>query len=333
MFVRENWDIFKLLNELNNSGEKELYFDWNNYTDESLGKISNMLKTIDSLKDKYTVIVRFNKVNEAELTNILNLSNTNVKIIIDNYTYSLDEFKLLNKKLNNLIKDIELNDSPYEKYSKIYDIVRKYKEYKIIDQSNVKSIREAINNKSRSDNLKYILENKYMDCRGFSNLLQTLLNKCGIESYTFGFNVTLPNGIHGGHDRVMINLDDDKYNIHGIFISDPTWDSESKDNELKYSLLPFSSMQDPMYEECKEYLLFSARTDDELIHNLTLLKNNPKLYQDMTKEIITLVNRIDRKESAKLKTIDTNQFYSELEDYILTKNNTNKNHIGSSYGK
>ena len=35
------------------------------------------------------------------------------------------------------------------------------------------------------------------------------------------------NGV--GHSRTLLHLDDDKYNIHGLFTLDATWDSSRKE--------------------------------------------------------------------------------------------------------
>lgn len=323
MFIKEEWSIIELVKHIRESEEKELYFNWENYTDENLKKMSDMLNEIDSLDENYTVIIGFNKVREAELSGALNLSKINVRISLDMYTYSLEEFNLMNDQLNKIIKDIKPDSSPFEKYTQIYNIVRNYKEYKVIDQSNVTDFRQLINNKNQSANLKYILDGEYMDCHGFSVLLQTLLNKCDIESYDFGFKVNLPDGTKAGHSRVIVNLDDDKYDIHGLFISDPTWDSQNKADELEFFLLPIESMREPVYDECKETLLFDATTEEEFSNNITTFQTCLDDPNKLTTAVITMVNRIDRKESAKLKTMEADQIYSELEQYILTRSNTN----------
>lgn len=37
-----------------------------------------------------------------------------------------------------------------------------------------------------------------------------------------------------GHDSIAVYLNDDKYNIHGIFAIDPTWDSKQNEKDTTY---------------------------------------------------------------------------------------------------
>ena len=69
-----------------------------------------------------------------------------------------------------------------------------------------------------------------MVCLGYSNLLVDLLRRVGISdcipvsvvAMPFGstFSYAFPN-----HSRVSVYIKDDKYDIEGIFMADPTWDS------------------------------------------------------------------------------------------------------------
>ena len=46
-----------------------------------------------------------------------------------------------------------------------------------------------------------------------------------------------------GHERVIVNLDDDVYGIHGLYISDPTRDNNKDHNYLNNAILTFDKMQ------------------------------------------------------------------------------------------
>ena len=92
--------------------------------------------------------------------------------------------------------------------------------------------------KSRA--LRYILDNEYMVCVGYAKLLVELLDKVGIDatllsvevdtSYDDGFTLDEKIVEASGHKRAIISIDDNKYNLHGLYISDPTWDNSQKDN-------------------------------------------------------------------------------------------------------
>ena len=59
------------------------------------------------------------------------------------------------------------------------------------------------------------------------NIVITILKKLGHKIEEFPLD-----SLDGskGHSRVIIKLDDDKYDIHGIFESDPTWASKSAED-------------------------------------------------------------------------------------------------------
>ena len=47
---------------------------------------------------------------------------------------------------------------------------------------------------------------------------------------------------YGGHARCMVSIDDDKYDVHGLYISDPTWDNKLTENRLNYALMTASKI-------------------------------------------------------------------------------------------
>ena len=134
------------------------------------------------------------------------------------------------------------NLSPLEKYIAVYNIVKNFKPYK-----------ENTENPEYSRYLRYILDNDYMVCAGYANLLEVLLDKVGIStqhlsvsvdtSYKKGFTLEEKPVEYAGHARVIVNLDDDKYNIHGLYMSDPTWDNNLQNNYLNHAIMTFDKMQ------------------------------------------------------------------------------------------
>ena len=76
------------------------------------------------------------------------------------------------------------------------------------------------------------INNDDIVCMGYANIYSAILNKLGIKCET----ITL-NGINeeeAGHARNLLKIDDDKYNVHGLFISDPTFDSRDKNDRTKW---------------------------------------------------------------------------------------------------
>ena len=202
--------------------------------------VINRLKEINR---NYTVRIKVTNRQLLKESNILRLLPKNINLNIDNddYIYNLNEYKLEEKKLDDMISKIRnANLSPLETYLAVYDTVKKYKPYK-----------ESDNNPNESRKLKYILSdnNPYIVCAGFSKLLTELLNKVNIPSkhisvmidtsYEKGMTVEEKVISYAKHARNLIKLDDDKYNIHGYYLADSTWDNNTKYDLFINSILTF----------------------------------------------------------------------------------------------
>jgi len=112
------------------------------------------------------------------------------------------------------VKGLEL--SPLEEVIYVFDQIRQREYSEELDGESYEKSRGL------SD---IILGNKIV-CAGYSNLYITILKN-------LGHNITelpLDSDINKGHSRVIIKLDDDKYDIHGIFASDPTWSSKDEED-------------------------------------------------------------------------------------------------------
>lgn len=92
---------------------------------------------------------------------------------------TLDNFFESEKKLWQLVGNTK-NLSPFEKFIYDYNTTKKYKQY-----------RENKEAPSASRNLYSILDNEYMVCVGYSNLLGDLLDKEDIPSIDHGVSVDI----------------------------------------------------------------------------------------------------------------------------------------------
>lgn len=140
-----------------------------------------------------------------------------IKFYSDSYKkLSVAEIIKMNKLLDLCVQDIKLSDmSPYEKYIAVYNIVKSFKKYRIFEDSNYKDL--IYTDDSRSVYL--ILNNLYMVCDGYSKLLETLLERVGIN------NISLES-VKLNHALNYVNLVDEKYKINGFYICDVTNDNE-----------------------------------------------------------------------------------------------------------
>lgn len=105
------------------------------------------------------------------------------------------------------------NLSPIEKLMIAYDIV-KSKSYKISSNENLNGLPHEV------------LFGDFISCRGYCNLLIELLDSEGIKIANQSLNVfDKEKSIVDYHARCSVLLDDDKYNVHGLFVVSPTEDS------------------------------------------------------------------------------------------------------------
>lgn len=99
----------------------------------------------------------------------------------------------------------------------------------VSDQIRQREYSEELDGESyeKSRGLSDIILGNNIVCAGYSNLYITILKKLGHKIEEFPLD-----SLDGskGHSRVIIKVDDDKYDIHGIFESDPTWASKSAED-------------------------------------------------------------------------------------------------------
>ena len=217
-----------------------------NDEDKYLNSIFELLKKIDNLDKKFIFKITIKKRSKLEkYLKEYNLKNIKICIINDLYEYSYNEYIEEEKILDSIIMPIKkANLSPIEKFIAVYNIVKNFKPYK-----------ENNKDKEQSRYLRYILYNDYIVCVGFSNLLECLLDKVGIKakrvgvevdtSYDDGFNSNKPEEKvvdFSGHERVIVDIDDDKYNVHGLYMTDPTWDNDLNKDYLNHALMTFDNM-------------------------------------------------------------------------------------------
>ena len=136
---------------------------------------------------------------------------------------TLKELIEMYNKLLTLIKDVkDKNYSPAEKLFYAYNIVK----------SRIYKKEEKHEDETISRNLAEILKCKKIVCEGFANFLLGLCDVLEIPTEKIIW-------IHkskrkAGHDTVAVYLNDEKYNIHGIYAIDPTWDSKENEKDTTY---------------------------------------------------------------------------------------------------
>lgn len=203
--------------------------------------LKNILAILATHNKKYNISIEVENREFLRQSELLNNLPSNINLIIENdlTQYDVETYLQEESKLAKLILPIRhANLSPLEKYLAIYNIVKQFKPYKENNQ-----------NPNESRYLRYILDNEYIVCVGFAKLLKNLLDKVGIPSYEISATVDISydNGFtmeeiplnHSGHARNMIKIDDDKYNVHGVYLADATWDNTMDSDIYLNSLMTF----------------------------------------------------------------------------------------------
>lgn len=142
------------------------------------------------------------------------------------YNAPYKEFCDLKETIKKYRSMIRKCTSPLEKLMCAYDIIKAFRYEEAEDKSN-----------SRTPH-KIISSGKIV-CIGYTAILEEMLNGIdeNITASLFGMacyekdNKTL----RGYHSRMLVRVDDDKYNVHGVYVLDPTRDSyhESYNNKYK----------------------------------------------------------------------------------------------------
>ena len=104
------------------------------------------------------------------------------------------------------------NLSPLEKIMYAYDLMKSYK------------YNETSKHSSTSRNIPEIIRSGEIVCIGYSTFFKQLLFELGIEAQVIDVTIK-ENERDEYHARNIVHVDDDKYNVHGDFVFDSTWDS------------------------------------------------------------------------------------------------------------
>ena len=112
-----------------------------------------------------------------------------------------------------------------------------------------------------------------------------MLDKVGIKSYKYSVDtdVSYDNGFTveekpidlSGHARLIVDIKDPKYNVDGIYVTDPTWDNFLEADYYNHALMSFdkTSMEKRYFKLTNEDLLLNCKSKKEYIDKVNLLLN------------------------------------------------------------
>ena len=148
--------------------------------------------------------------------------------------YTLEELIQADTTLDLLINKINQSGlSQFEKYLYIYTYLanKRFKKEDVVGEEDYKP-RDVIS----------VMISDYIVCEGYARLMKYLCDNVGITCIcqTLAINQGLEK-----HMNNLIYLDDDKYNIHGLYYSDVTWDNIGNDgqyNTFAFCLIPIDDV-------------------------------------------------------------------------------------------
>lgn len=215
----------KLLEEygISNDTLLRLKFNENNEVEElfynGIEDISKLREIVSRIEKKTKIHKIVLKCENKTYENAYYLNSIAKKYPVeinygDLHNCTVEEFLAMRETLDFFNDLVQANNlSPAEILMYAYDIMKtfRYKENK--------------EDKDKSRYLHNIVMTDYIVCVGYAKFMEQILKENNIKAVEVGVTCDLGNGEHGGHARNLVYLDDDKYDIHGIYAIDATWDS------------------------------------------------------------------------------------------------------------
>lgn len=135
----------------------------------------------------------------------------------------IKEYKSTIDAIDDIVKTInKYNLSPLEKIMYAYDLVR--------DRVYTKESENESNIVSRD--LSSVLFGDKIVCAGYVAIYNAVLKNLGIS--VMDYIIARKDNNKKGHIRSLVYVNDKKYNVNGIFLFDPTWDSKKYEGDKSY---------------------------------------------------------------------------------------------------
>lgn len=150
---------------------------------------------LDKLSEEFYLNVKFSPIDKGSY---------------EDYRGLVESMKYYKK----IITDYDL--SPVERLTFAYDLVKSF------------TYKESPNEKNESRNPYKIIRSGNIVCAGYTALLEEIMSNIDDKVSIRDFGVSCYNKdgtLRAYHSRAMAKIDDDKYNIHGFYVLDPTWDN------------------------------------------------------------------------------------------------------------
>ncbi len=179
-------DIEKVTNFLDKTGYSQAEIEW---TCEN--KTYKDLDKLVEINQSHPIKINYGEPIKTSLDNFIGMRET-----IDWYKQIINEGEL----------------SPAEKLLYAYDIIKSF------------GYNESSVDLNDSRYIPEIIQTGNIVCVGYSSFIEQLLKELDIPTTKISVSVKKDDKLFG-HARNVVRLDDDKYNIHGLYAFDATWDS------------------------------------------------------------------------------------------------------------
>lgn len=318
--------------------DENMYYDCDSYSKVSKEEMLEFFKKIADKNNNFNnlVILVMDRVDMDFVTKAYDILGDKLRISplanqevydenrynVPTYTYesikkSEHKLDLYVKTTNDCLdKDGDIKHlSPLEKFLAAYIMVIKFAKYSEEENPNEWNISRSVYDITNHDgDIKIV-------CAGYVNLLIELLERMGIKDALY-WDVRTEDLPFNNHARLLIHLKDEKYDIDGIYMSDPTWDSKWNDNNLPVNSFKYFLMSRPdliRIDGEKGIKLEWLRADNHSIIHAFNVYNVNELFSKtigpdvIAKAYLSLSYFLDKNK----KMINKDDEYSEL-DYYAT---------------
>ncbi len=179
-------DIEKVTSFLEKTGYSQTEIEW---TCEN--KTYKDLDKLVEINQRHPIKINYGEPIKTSLDNFIGMRQT-----IDWYKQIINEGEL----------------SPTEKLLYAYDIIKSF------------GYNESSVNSNDSRYIPEIIQTGNIVCVGYSSFIEQILKELDIPTAKISVSVKKDDKLFG-HARNVVRVDDDKYNIHGLYAFDTTWDS------------------------------------------------------------------------------------------------------------
>lgn len=276
--VYQNIEYYKVINNISSSDGIVIDSDINNINCIlQISKDINIPVTINgsniSLEEYYNILDDYD---------INKFSNKNIKVYYQECNNVVDIQMLyeISRQINYISKKIKrYNLSSLEQVFLIFDIVK----------NNIYNKENIGENTNLSRTLDNVLNNEYIVCAGYIAIMNAILK-------SLGFNIQRLSCNNGKHCRTAIYIKDDKYNLDGVYIFDPTFDKKKNEDDnyidnYEFFALPYNTADKSSKSNLFDVLDLSVVQLKELLNNL--INNNTIMYINVSSRLDSLFKLVN----------------------------------------